>query len=170
MNVLALTVSVLLCVTSSVYAQSSLNEDPVFKTVLSRQIRYPVLAERTGVYGRIYACFKLDERGHVQNIEVLNSRSKYGFEQAVKKGLKLLPPLNPRYAGQYVVPIDFAYINYNDSSEPLLPSPQPLPTLYQQGRVVLKEIRIIGNSRTYRHDGPLKPTTIDAGIARHQYL
>ncbi|GAB3500227.1 hypothetical protein GCM10027341_25060 [Spirosoma knui] len=169
MNSLKLALLVIFIGMRSAGAQSiSLTEDPVFKTVLGRQIRYPVLAEQTGVYGRVYACFTVNERGHIEGVQVLGSGDpKYGFTETVRKGLTALPPLQPRYAGQYVLPIDFAYINYNESAEPLLASGQSLPPLYQQGRILLKPMRVTGNSRTYRHNGTLTPSPLHTPERRY---
>ncbi|GAB3540169.1 energy transducer TonB [Spirosoma fluminis] len=169
MDTLKLTLLVIFIGIRSVVAQSvSLTEDSVFKAVLGRQMRYPVLAEQTGVYGRVYACFTINERGHVEQVQVLGSGdSKYGFTETVRKGLTALPPLQPRYARQYVLPIDFAYINYNESAEPLLASAQSLPALYQQGRMLLKPVRIMGNSRTYRHNGTLMPSPLHTPERRY---
>ncbi|MFD2573724.1 hypothetical protein ACFSUS_24000 [Spirosoma soli] len=166
MHLLKLVTCFFLLITSCVYAQPSepaLSKDPVFNAVLLRQIRYPVLAERTGVYTRVYASFRLNEQGHIEAITLISTdQTKYGFGEAVVKGLKHMPALNPRYAGQYIVPIDFAYINYDESPEPLLPPVQDLPIVYYQGCTFLHEIRIVGNSRTYRPNGVLTPTPLNS--------
>lgn len=143
--------------------QVPIDQDPVFTTVLKSRIKYPVLAEQTGVYARVYARFMVNEKGHVQQIDLIQSaRTKDGFGNAVLSGLKHLPPLNRRYEGQYILPVDFAYINYERSPEPLLLPTGPLPRHYLHDYILLTPIRIVGNSRTYSPKGSQLPTPLNS--------
>ncbi len=155
-----------LLLTNAAIAQTTpapISQDPVFSTVLKRRIQYPVLAEQTGVYARVYARFLVNERGHVQQIALIQPvPKKDGFEHAVLTGLKHLPPLSPRYEGQYILPVDFAYINYESSPEPVLPPAGTLPRHYQHDYILLNPVRIVGNNRAYSPKGSHLPTPLNS--------
>lgn len=148
--------------------QVPISQDPVFATVLKRRIRYPVLAEQTGAYARIYARFLVNERGHVQQISLIQpAPKKDGFENAVLTGLKHLPPLSPRYEGQYILPVDFAYINYEISPDPILPPTGVLPRHYQHDYTLLNPVRVVGNNRAYSPIGSHRPTPLNSPGRSH---
>lgn len=126
----------------------TLDQDPVFKTVLTRRLTYPNQASWSSMYARIFVGFSVDERGRVKQISVLNHMSRgtrFGFEPAVITALKKLPSLNLRYAGNYLLPVAFIYVDYRHKDKPYVPK----DTLYQQyvtDRIVLNEIKVFGNS------------------------
>ncbi|WP_157816066.1 energy transducer TonB [Spirosoma pollinicola] len=133
-------------------ASSDLSQDPVFSTVLNRRLRYPRQAEWSSVYGRVFAEFTIDDKGHVQDISILNHSEKgtyYGLEPTIITALKKLPSLNLRYTGSYILPVSFIYVDYRQKDKPFVPK----DTLYIQdlaGRIALKEIKIMGNSTNSR--------------------
>lgn len=104
-----------LCICSQfLKAQSlpSLDQDPVFTTVLVKQIAYPSQALEVKVYTRsiIYTHFRIDSLGHIQEIVTLNpSQTDYGFDKQIKQALHHLPPLKPAYQGEYILPIRFVF-------------------------------------------------------------
>lgn len=115
------------------------DRDPVFMAVLARQLGYPLNAE--GAYARIYAGFSIDEKGRVRNIAILNPvKIGYGFEEEVVSSLKRLPSLNPRYVGDYVLPVSFVYVNYEKNASETIPE-GTLPAWYFANRTVLPGIR-----------------------------
>lgn len=130
----------------------SLSRDPVFSTVLQHRIHYPVSAERSGIYARIYAGFQVDQKGHIQQISILNpTKIGYGFEEEVLRKLTLLPPLHPKYEGAYALPVTFAIIDHTDRGKAVSPSGQ-LSGLFLSNRVVLNEIKIVGGKIPARKD------------------
>ena len=156
----------LLLLTNAAIAQADqtpISRDPVFIAVLKQRIKYPVLAEQTGVYARVYVRFLVNEKGHVQQITLLQpAQTKDGFERAVLVGMRHLPPLNPRYEGQYILPVDFAYINYESSPDLLLPPTGTLPRHYTNDYLLLYPIRIVGNNRAYSPKGSNWPTPLNS--------
>lgn len=141
----------LLCLLLLVHAATAqvesakLNEDPVFKTVLSRQIVYPTDAERLGIYAKIYAGFHINRRGHIQDISILNpTKIGYGFEQAVTKKLRKLPPLNSKYEGNYALPVIFALVDYTNKGNLISPAGS-LSNMQIGNRILLNEMRVISS-------------------------
>ena len=134
----------------------ALDEDPVFTTTLARHIHYPVTAVRGSVYGRFYVKFSIDSIGNLQNIAVVYPKisprhtRRLGFEQAIRNGLQQLPQLPPRYRGNYILPIAFVYINFNEANRPLIPT-NTLPEKYLNDDFLLNEVRIVGQSHMYRN-------------------
>lgn len=101
---------------------SALSADPVFNQILSRRVTYPIAAIRSSTYGRIYAGFDIDEKGHVGNIVILSPvNTGVGFEYEIKAALKHMPPLNPRYAGRYALPVSFVLTSWQDGSQTHIP-------------------------------------------------
>lgn len=91
----------------------ALSNDPVFNQVLMRRVIYPARAIRSATYGRIYAGFDIDSKGRIQNVLILCPQTTgVGFEYEVSAALKRMPPLNPRYAGRYVLPASFVLTNW----------------------------------------------------------
>lgn len=122
------------------HTPARIDQDPVFVSVLTRQIAYPLKAA-SGAYARIYAGFSIDQKGHVQNVTILNpAKIGYGFEEEVTQGLKRLPLLNPRYEGDYVLPVLFVYVNYERQANETIPD-GTVPTWYFTNRTLLTEIR-----------------------------
>ncbi len=89
-----------------------LDRDPVFRSILSRRLNYPILNAQKGHTKLVYAQFDIDDKGHVQNAKILNpAKGGYyfvDFDAAVVKTIKRLPPLNPLYSGKYILPVIFA--------------------------------------------------------------
>ena len=131
---------------------SDLNEDPVFTTVLTRRLKYPRQAEWSSIYGRVFAGFTIDNKGHIQNIEILNASSKgnyYGFEPTIMAALKKMPSLSLQHAGSYILPVSYIYVDYRHKDKPFIPQ----DTLYIQSlgdRVILNEIKVFGSSTNSR--------------------
>lgn len=129
-------------------ADDALSQDPVFTTVLTRRLSYPNQASWSSMYARVFVGFRVDEKGRIQEISVLNHMSRgiqFGFEPTVIAALKKLPSLNLRYTGNYLLPVAFIYVDYRYKHKQYVPK----DTLYQQyvmGRVVLNEIKVFGNS------------------------
>ncbi len=124
----------------------TLSDDPVFNRVLARRVSYPARAIRSATYGRIYAGFDIDPRGHIQNISMLSpDNTGAGFEYEVRAALKRMPPLNPRYSGQYALPVAFVFTNARAESH--LPT-NTLPVSYFVGRRLLGEVIFRGELRS----------------------
>jgi hypothetical protein len=121
---------------------SKLDLDPVFRTVITKKITYPVQAIEAGAYAKIYAGFRINSRGHIQDIVILNPvKVGYEFDTHVIKQLKRLPPLSPKLEGLYVLPINFYIKSYTKGNEVFFIS-NSLPSFYYAGRTLLSELRV----------------------------
>lgn len=129
-------------------SNSTLNQDPVFTTILKRRLKYPRQAQLSNRYNRVFAGFNVDDRGRVQDISILNHSVEgdyVGFEQTIITALKKLPSLNLRYTGSYILPISFILVDYRQKDRQFVPK----DTLYVQdlaGRVILNEIKVLGSN------------------------
>ncbi|WP_185731295.1 TonB family protein [Larkinella rosea] len=120
----------------------TLGSDPVFKQTLRKRIAYPTQARLNHVYGRTYVSFDVDTNGNIQNIALISpDNAGYGFDQEVKQGLKKLPPLNPEYAGSYLLPIAFTYTKSYGTPVTFVPI-NKLPADRVKDLVELEEITI----------------------------
>lgn len=124
-----------------------LSSDPAYLQPLVRTTRFPMEAQRNGIYAKIYAGFRIDELGHVRDVVILNpEKVGYGLEEEVKRTLNRLPPLHTRYVGDYVVPFIFGYGAPGDPN-PIMPK-GTLPTELMENRRLLDTIVIMGYSTT----------------------
>lgn len=130
----------------------ALDQDPVFAKVVTRRILYPPKPATRAVYGRFYAGFSINEQGHIKDIAVLCPKmsaqvsKQYGFDAAILKGLKQMPPLQPNLAGCYILPVAFCFTNYKEGPLPIIPT-NVLPTSLTTGeRIALREVRIYASS------------------------
>ncbi|HEX9957818.1 MAG TPA: hypothetical protein VGA96_11185, partial [Fibrella sp.] len=83
----------------------------------------------------------------------------YGFEQEVTKKLKKLPPLNPKYEGNYALPIAFALPDYDNGAKVTSPV-NNLPDVYLKNRTLLNEIKIVGNIMPNEKGNELAPYSL----------
>ncbi|MEZ0542030.1 energy transducer TonB [Fibrella arboris] len=146
------------------YAQTAatpaLSEDPVFRIMLPRRIVYPAAAEHAGVYAKVYAGFRIDSKGHVQDISILNpTKIGYGFEHEVIKKLKKLPPLKPDYEGTYALPVTFALSDYGNGAK-VTSTTNSLSNMYLGNRILLTELKIVGNVMPIEKGHELAPYTL----------
>lgn len=123
----------------------ALNDDPVFYKVLYNRIDYPINAINAHLFGRVYAGFRIDEKGKIQDITILSPGNtkgpgtmKTGFEYVVCQALKHMPLLNPRYAGSYALPIAFCYSNRTENQAVRKPVNQ-LDAEHLGNRLLLRE-------------------------------
>lgn len=123
----------------------ALNDDPVFYKVLYNRIDYPISAINAHLYGRVYAGFRIDEKGKIQDITMLSPGNttgpgsmKSGFEYEVYQALKHMPLLNPRYAGSYALPVAFCYGNRVENRTVRKPVNQ-LDIAHLDNRLLLRE-------------------------------
>lgn len=150
----------------------ALDEDPVFTATMAQYLHYPVAAIRGSVYGRFYVKFSIDSTGSIQHAAVLYPQisPKYakmlGFEYELINSLKHVPQLTPRYKGSYILPVAFVYINYCESSKPLVPT-NTLPETFLDNILVLNEVRVVGRSDMYRS---LRPVSGRAPASRQVVL
>lgn len=142
---------VLMTITYMAKAQTvtaDLSQDPVFTTILNRRLKYPRQAQWSSRYGRVFAGFTIDEKGHIQSISILNHSVEWeyaGLEPTVLGALQKLPPLRPQYTGNYILPVAFILVDYRHKDKPFVPT----DTLYIQDltdRVILKEIKVMGSN------------------------
>lgn len=118
----------------------ALDKDPVFHEVLARQIQYPRYSMRNfPLYGRVYAGFRIDAKGRIGNVTILSpGNTQSGFDNEVIQALKHMPSLNPRYAGNYVLPVAFCYLNRSQSPNTYCPL-NHLDDRYLTERLLLQE-------------------------------
>lgn len=94
-----------------------LDKDPVFRKTLSRRLKYPSYNAQGGYTKLVYVQFVINEKGHLQNTRVFNPAvGKYyfiDFDRAVESALNRLPPLNPRHAGKYILPVSFVLNDFH---------------------------------------------------------
>lgn len=129
---------------------SKLRYDPVFVRVVSDQIAYPKEAIHAGIYAKIYAGFRIDEKGHIQDIYIINpNKLGIGFEQEIIKKLKRLPSLNPKYEESYALPINFCLKGPDNNSNQCATG--VLPSYYYSGRILLDEITVVTNLETVKN-------------------
>ena len=155
MKTLLISISLLLAQTAvaqRVRPSLDLDKDPVFASVASHRIHYPVKPASRAIYGRFYAGFRIDEDGHIQDISVLYPKMStkmnklYGFDYEIKSGLRRMPPLNPGLAGNYILPIAFCFTHYGEGANPIVPT-NVLPQGYDVGeRILLNEVKIFAKS------------------------
>ena len=155
MTKLLLIVTVLALFPPSARAQineSGLDKDPVFAAVAARQIYYPNILSRQALYGRVWVGFQVDNRGRIQGVRLVYPQmsslksKRYGIDYEVRRGLKHLPPLNPAYEGQYLLPVAFCFLHHGENPNPLIPTNQ-LPVGVDTGdRTLLPEVRIFAES------------------------
>ncbi len=88
--------------------ESSLANDSDFRQSLLKSMRYPLAAQREEKVAKVYVGFKIDNRGKITDIEVLNNDNvDTSFKQEVSRFMKQLPAQKQMYAGDYVLPIVF---------------------------------------------------------------
>ena len=131
---------------------TALDQDPVFRQVVTHRIQYPIKPATRAIYGRFYAGFSIDQQGHIRDIAVLYPKmsatmsKRYGFDYEIRAGLNHMPPLNPRLVGSYVLPIAFCFTHYGEGPNPLVPT-NVMPKGYDVGeRVMLSEVKIFARS------------------------
>lgn len=118
--------------------RTTLATDPVFTIIAARRIQYPPVMAKRAIYGRVWAGFQIDEEGHIQDVSLLyplmvpKVSKAYGLSYEIEAGLKHMLPLNPRYAGNYLLPVAFCFTHHNESPNPLIPTNQ-LPTNFDAG-------------------------------------
>jgi hypothetical protein len=140
-------------------APAALRTDPVFSTVLTRRIGYPFDAERAGVYAKLYAGFDIDHRGHIKAVSILNpTKTGYYFERVIVRGLKRMPPVQPRYEGRYALPVTFAFVDPANGANIITPLGK-LEAKYLQDRTLLDELKIVGG-QTPVSGGRLVPQSV----------
>lgn len=128
--------------------QADLNNDPVFTTVLARRLKYPRQAQWSSIFARLFAEFTVDQKGRVQTISILNHSNEgvyFGLEPAVVNALKKLPPLSLHYKGHYILPVSFELQDYQHKEKTLAPK-DSLYLTDLAGRVILKEIKVVGST------------------------
>jgi TonB family protein len=88
--------------------KSSLANDPNFRQALSKTMRYPVAAQREQKVAKAYVEFKVDSRGKVIDVQVLNQANVNAFfKEEIHRFMSQLPAQKQTYAGTYVLPIVF---------------------------------------------------------------
>ncbi|MFD2933804.1 hypothetical protein [Spirosoma flavum] len=149
MNYLILLILLLnLCPAPAQLTQDDLSQDPVFTTVLARRLKYPRQAQWSSIYVRLFAEFTVDQKGHVQLISILNHSNEgvyFGLEPTVINALKRLPPLSLHYSGHYILPVSFQLQDYQRKNNLLVPK-DSLYLTDLAGRVILKEIKVVGST------------------------
>ena len=134
------------------FVSANLDQDPVFKQVVSHRIHYPVKPAARAIYGRFYAGFTIDNKGHIRDITLLYPEmstrisKRYGFDYEIQAGLKHIPPLNPNLAGNYILPVAFCFTHYGEGANPIVPT-NVLPQGYELGdRILLSEVKVFARS------------------------
>ncbi|GAB4031304.1 energy transducer TonB [Spirosoma gilvum] len=133
-----------------------LDQDPVFTIVLSRRLNYPIANAEKGYTKSVCARFDIDEKGHVQEITILNPALEKGlyfqdFDTAVKSALKRLPPLHPHYSGKYILPVLFS-LQDEETGQSI--APINVVCSSQPGIVLLKSVKVVGNKSYKRGISP----------------
>lgn len=139
----------------SSFAQKDLDRNLVFFELAKKSIDYPRTAILSSMYGRIYAQFKVNRIGKIENIQVFYPKmtpsfeNSVGFGASIRKGLKRLPLLGLGYEGTYILPVAFVFTNYGESPQPLQPT-NLLPEFIETNNMtILTEIKVYGDSRRY---------------------
>jgi hypothetical protein len=115
-----------------------------FYEYMGRNVRFPAEALREGMMARIYAGFRIDGQGAVQDVIILNpEKVGYGFEEEVTKLLKKLPKQPVQTAGEYAIPVSFGYDSGLGDNKPNLMKGTLSPELLGQRRL-LYEVIVVG--------------------------
>lgn len=100
----------------------ALSADALFNQLLHNELSYPNQAWLAGVYGRVYVGFTVNEQGQVGELVTLSPENVgYGFDQAVKRGLRQVGTLKPDYQGRYTLPVAFTYDHTQDTRDAYIP-------------------------------------------------
>lgn len=67
---------------------------PAMIKFLVKNIRYPVQAKRTGIQGKVFTKFNVDENGIISDLTILKGVSKELDDEAIRI-IKLMPPWTP---------------------------------------------------------------------------
>lgn len=139
----------------SSFAQKDLDKNLVFFELAKKSIDYPRTAILSSMYGRIFAQFRVNRVGKIEDIQVFYPKmtpsfeNSVGFGASIRKGLKRLPLLGLGYEGTYILPVAFIFTNYSESSQPLHPT-NTLPEFIETNNMtILTEIKVFGKSNRY---------------------
>ncbi len=132
---------------AQLHDEHPISHDPVFAKVLKRRLAYPHRAGVQGIYERVYVGFNVNEKGHVGNVSLLSPPGiNHHFDHTVTTALRRMPPLNPRYAGRYAMPVVFALIDRHNGSDTLMPPVYAMPPGSLENRTLLRSVYVIGES------------------------
>jgi hypothetical protein len=88
-------------------AESSLNNDPVFRQAL-KSVQYPLVAEQPTKEAKVYVDFTINKEGKIGEVKLLKMGSfSQAFMGEVTRLFADLPIQKPAYAGAYVLPVVF---------------------------------------------------------------
>jgi hypothetical protein len=142
-------------ISTNCHAQKDLDRNPVFFELAKESIDYPRKAILSRMYGRIFAQFKVNRVGKIEDIQVFYPKMAPSFENivgfgaSIRMGLKKLPLLGLGYEGTYILPVAFVFTNYGESPQPLQPT-NILPEFIETNNMtILTEIKVHGNSGRY---------------------
>lgn len=120
----------------------SLSRNAAFSVFLHNQLKYPNQAWNSGVYGRVYAVFEVNEGGRVTNITLLSPDNiGFGSDQVVMQALTRLSKVKPEFVGKYALPVTFTYTNTQHKEAIYVPI-NKLSTDRFEGRTVLEEFMV----------------------------
>src|SRR5207237_1736743 len=79
-----------------------------FGREVAKNVRFPATAQRLGKSVRVYVGFTLTNKGSYQNVAVINHNPiDESLKLEVDRLWHTLPDQDPKYAGNYVIPISF---------------------------------------------------------------
>ena len=124
-----------------------LTSDLIFDRQAMKNLRFPAEAHRLEQSIRVYVGFTLTKKGNYQDVEIVNSGPiTESVKQEINQFWSILPHQSRKYAGNYVVPIDFLYEEAG--------SDRPKEISNQEDKIVksgkyklLKEVTVMGYSR-----------------------
>ena len=124
--------------------KSTLASNPAFEQAVAKQVRFPAVAQRLGKSVRVYVGFLLTDRGNYQDVAVINLGSiDESLKQEVDRLWHILPKQDPKYAGDYVIPIDFML--GEDGPDQVKPISNQEDQFGKQGRyTLLKKVSVTG--------------------------
>lgn len=123
---------------------STLVSNPAFYQVVAKQVRFPAAEQRLGKSVRVYVGFTLTGKGTYQDVAVVNlGLIDESLKQEVDRLWHVLPRQDPKYAGDYVIPI--AFMLGEGKPDRLKPISDQEAQFNKQGSyTLLKEVSVTG--------------------------
>lgn len=99
---------VIVCPSFGQMNRSTLSSNPAFDRAVAKNVRFPAVAQRLGKSVRVYIGFTLTDEGTYQDVAVVNlAPIEESLKQEVDRLWHILPNQDPKYAGNYIIPIAF---------------------------------------------------------------
>lgn len=118
MKTLILSVVAIALSMAQIHAQA-LSDDLAFGQTVAKSIRYPALAHQQRKVSEAYVNFKVDPKGNIINVSILNAAQvDESFQKEISRVWDQLPQQDQKCQGDYVVPVSFVLDTKNCVKRP----------------------------------------------------